>query len=154
LKLAVSGAERLPAGDWAERTSRILRAAAPTGLSPAQESQAGYRLVDLMWTTAAAQRHGSRLDAARRTADRMLALARLLVGRHTDQPAAHLALSEAYTQHYKNAWQTDDRPAIERNMRLALDAATRARALDPSNEFARIKVDLLQLKLEKLLNPD
>jgi hypothetical protein len=86
---------------------------------------------------AAEQRHAGRLDDARRTADRMLALCRLFEAENPQHPLTYQALSEAYTQMYKNSWRTDDLEAVEHNMRLSLEAALRAQALDPHNEVAR-----------------
>jgi hypothetical protein len=81
----------------------------------------------------------------------MLALGQLLVTRHPRQPAAHLALSEAYIQINKNAWQVYDWAAIDRNLRLSLDAALQAQVLDPDSELARFKVDGLQRRLKDLV---
>jgi tetratricopeptide (TPR) repeat protein len=152
-RLASSGADRLPARDWAELAAQALRSAAHADITPAQESQAGYMLIILLGVMAAEQRHCGQLGEARRTADRMLALGRLLVERHASHPTAHLALSEAYIQINKNAWQIEDRVAIERNLRLSLDAALQAQVLDPNNEHARFKVDGLQRRLKDLLAP-
>jgi tetratricopeptide (TPR) repeat protein len=149
-KLASPDADRLPAQDWAELALQALRSAARPNLGPAHEPWPGHTLVIRLGNMAAEQRHCGRLDEARRTADRMLALGRLLVARHPGQPFAHLALSEAHIQLYKNAWQTDDLAAVERDMRLALDAALRAQLLDPNSELARLKVDGLQRRLKDL----
>jgi tetratricopeptide (TPR) repeat protein len=152
-RLASSGADRLPARDWAELAAQALRSAAHADITPAQESQAGYGLIVPLGVMAAEQRHCGQLGEARRTADRMLALGRLLVARHGNHPTAYLALSEAYTQLSKNAWQTDDRAAVERNLRSALDAAVQAQVLDPNSELARFKADGLQRRLKDLLRP-
>jgi serine/threonine protein kinase len=152
-RLAGPDADRLPPQDWAELAARSLRSAAHPNTGPAQESGDGFRLAELLEILAAGQRHGDQLDAARRTTDRMLALGRILVARHPDQPAAHLALSLAHTQHYKNAYQIKDRPAVERHMRLALDSALNARSFDPTSERARSHADTLQGKLAGLHRP-
>jgi serine/threonine protein kinase len=152
-RLASPDADRLPAQDWAKLALQALCSAAHPGIGSAQEPAAGYCLVVPLGLMASNQRHCGKLDEARRTADRMLALGRLLVARHPDQPAAHLALSEAYTQVYKNAYQTDDRAAIEQNMKLALDAALQAQALDPNDERVRFLVDKLQRKHKDLVSP-
>src|SRR5262249_14199959 len=44
-RLASSGADRLPARDWAELAAQALRSAAHADITPAQESQAGYGLI-------------------------------------------------------------------------------------------------------------
>jgi hypothetical protein len=151
--LAGPDTDRSPPGDWAERATRALRSAAHPGLGTGQESEAGYILVDHMTTMAGERRNCGRLDEARRTADRMLAFARLLVERHPDRSSAHLALCDAYTQLYKNAWRVPDRAAVERHMRLALDAALQAQLLDANNRLVRHKVDGLQRRLKDLLDP-
>jgi hypothetical protein len=130
-----------------------VRSAAHPNLVPAVEPEAECRLNMELGRLAAEQRHCGRLGEARKTADRMLALGHLLVSRHRDHPAGHLALSDAYTQLYKNAYQTDDMAAVERNMRLSLDAALRAQALDPYDELVRARVVRRQRGLNDLQNP-
>lgn len=83
----------------------------------------------------------------------MHAFARLLVSTHPDQPAAHLALSQAFVQFAKNAWQINDRAAIERNWKLALDEARQALVLYPQNINARREVADLERRLHDLLAP-
>jgi hypothetical protein len=51
----------------------------------------------------------------------------------------------------KNAWSIDDRVAVERNWRLALDEARRASALDPQDTHAAGKVADLQSRLDQFL---
>jgi hypothetical protein len=102
---------------------------------------------------AADQRHRGHLGEARRTAERMLALALLGVARCPRQALAHLALSEAYNQAAKNAWQTRDRATIELNWHLALDAALQALAIDPGHEPSIELVDRLQRRLDDLRHP-
>jgi tetratricopeptide (TPR) repeat protein len=150
-RLAGPDADRLPPQDWAELAAKSLRSAAHPSIGPAQESEDGYRLAVLLGILATGQRHGDRLDDARRTADRMLALGRLLVARHPQQSAAHLALSQAYMQLYKNAWRTDNRAAVERNLRLSLDAALQSQVLDPNSELAHAAVEQRQRRLKGLL---
>jgi hypothetical protein len=82
-----------------------------------------------------------------------MAFARLLVERAPSHPLAHLALSEAYIQLNKNAWRTGDRAAIERYLRLSLDAARHATVLDPNNEIARYLVEERLRRLKDLLAP-
>jgi serine/threonine protein kinase len=151
-ELASPAADRLSAQDWAELATQALRAAAPPGTPVSHEAEAGYRLIIPLGVIGAEQRHCGKLDEARRTASRMLALGQLLVARYPSLPAAHLSLSEGYTAMYKNAWQTDDMEAVERNMRLALDAALQAQSLDPTNGWARSLVDRRQRGLKELLS--
>jgi hypothetical protein len=97
------------------------------------------------------QRRLGRTDEARRAGDRMHGLAPLLAARYPDQPVAHLALCTSFKQMAKNAWNTDDRSAVERNWKLAIDEARRALVLDP--QFARAGNDLadIQKRLDLLL---
>jgi hypothetical protein len=97
------------------------------------------------------QRRLGRIDDARRLADRMHAFARFLIARNPGQPVAHLALSTAFTQMAKNAWKIDDRAAVERNWRLALEEARRALVLDPQDARAANEVADLQKRLDLLL---
>ena len=100
---------------------------------------------------AADQRRWGRIDLARRTADRMLALTRLLIQRSPDDPSAHLLLADAYQQINKNAWQVNDRAAILHNLELAIAANQRALVLDPNSELAHHAMDRRQRRLKDLL---
>jgi hypothetical protein len=92
-------------------------------------------------------------DAARRTADKMLALGKEVVKRHGDQPFAHLALSVAYSQRYQSAYETKakDEPAIDEHMKRALQEARAACLLDPDCEPAHHEAYLLERRLSALL---
>ena len=69
-------------------------------------------------------RHTAKLDDARRTVDRIHALAQVIVARYPDQCRRAAPLpGHAFTQRAKNAWQLDDRTAVERNWKLALEEA-------------------------------
>lgn len=72
------------------------------------------------------QRRTGYVQDARRTAHRMHAFARGLDSVHPDQATAHLALSMAFEEFAKNAWPVNDRSAIERDWKLALEEAHRA----------------------------
>jgi hypothetical protein len=89
-------------------------------------------------------------EEARRTADKMLALGKDLVERHSDQPMAHLVLSEAYFQLSKNAWRIEDRATVRLTLRRSLDSALRARSLDPESKDARHLAGILQRRLDDL----
>jgi tetratricopeptide (TPR) repeat protein len=104
-------------------------------------------LVDSLSVRCAGHRHAGQMVEARLMEDRMLALGRDLVSRHPDEPSAHLALSEAYVQASKNAWQPEDDSAIERALRQAVESARQATRLDPSSEQAQRCVDRLLPRL-------
>ena len=80
----------------------------------------------------------------------MLALAKHVVDAHPGEPAAHRALSFAYGQIYKNAYESDNDSEIEPNMKLARDAALKALSLEPTSEIARHQVDDLERRLAAL----
>ena len=140
---ATSSAEHDPlsAEKWAVFTARALQSAATPETTPCRASEAGFRFVLHLSALASEQRRSGKLDLARRWTDRIHTLGGLLVARYLDQAFAHLALGEAFSQYHKNAWQTHDRAAIERYLKLALDESLRAVALDPRNEIARFHVE-------------
>ncbi len=151
--LASPEADRLPARSWAELALGGLRAPSHSGIGPSEEAEAGYALITYLFKMAAAQRHDGKREDARRTADRMLSLGRLLVERRPSQPASHIAISEAYMQLSKNAWRFDDQAAVERNLKLAVDATQHALALDPGDEHARFLFEQRQQRLNALQAP-
>ena len=118
--------DRLPAQNWAELVAQALQSQSHSGPGKAEEANDGYLLMLLLAQETALQRRSGKLDDARRTADRMLALGRLFVERHPNQMIAYLALSHAYAQLYKNAWPVKDLVTVKRNLKLALDAAFKA----------------------------
>jgi hypothetical protein len=67
------------------------------------------------------------------------------------QRQSHLALSESFKQMAKNGWQIDDRAAIERNWRLAIDAARSALVIDPQDAYAGSEATDLQNRLDRFL---
>jgi tetratricopeptide (TPR) repeat protein len=148
LRLASSEADVLGAERWAELVARSLTSSpAPFDLS----SNYAYDFVELLGRRVACQRRIGRIDEARRSTERMYAFARLLVTRFPGGTGAHLALSESYKQMAKNAWRTDDRVAVGRNWKLAIDAARRALALDPLNTRAGSESTDLQERLDRFL---
>lgn len=147
-------ADHLTSKEWAVLALQNLLSVAHPDIPSSDKPEGGQVLLAFMSTMAAEQRHSNKLDEAGRTAARMLALARLLVERHPNQPHAHVALSQAYSQIYKNAWRVEDREAVERNLRLALEAAQRAQALHPDNGLALTQVTRLQRGLKDLLSPE
>ncbi len=140
---------------WSRATADFLSSTwIATPSDAIRDSEAGYRVAVLLSNQGSLQRRLGKLGDAQGTADRLLAFGRLLVTRYPDQSSAHLALAEAYAQFYKNAWQSDDRVAVERNLRLSLDTTRRALALDPKNEIARDLSDQRQRRLNDLLAPE
>jgi hypothetical protein len=83
-------------------------------------------------------------------ARRLHALALDLVSEGPDRSATHLALSEAFRQLAKDAWEVNDRNAVERNWNQALDEARRAWSCDPHDVRARDEVTVLERKLGDL----
>ena len=133
-RLLSSDADRMSAEVWAELFARVLGSTtANVGTSPSLESEAEYFLTDLLGIRCADRRRSGDLEEARRTAERMRSVSSLLVSRHPDQAAAHLALSRAFEHIAKNAWQINDRAAIEQYWKLAIDETRRALLIDPQH---------------------
>ena len=153
VRLASPEADRLSPQSWAELAIRALREGSGRRKIPVDEADSSYGLIGHMGELAALHRRTGALDEASRVAERMLALGRLLVEHNPNRPMAHIGLSEAYIQINKNAWQTHDRAAIGKNLRLSLDAALRALVLDPNNEIARYFVEHRQRRLNDLPPP-
>jgi hypothetical protein len=120
---------------------------------PTLESESEFRLIQSLCQTAASELRAVKLDEAGRAVERIHALAKLIAARYPSRPEAHLALGAAFVQRAKNAWQVDDRGAIERNWKLALHEARQALLLDPQNALARRDVTELQRRLNDLLTP-
>ena len=72
---------------------------------------------------AAEQRRLGRLDDARATAARLMALARRLVREYPDSAHSYRVLSDAHNQIKKNAFKTDDDKLIEEALVQAIEAA-------------------------------
>jgi len=147
-RLASSEANTLDSESWAELVARSLSS------GPAAIDLSGnnvYIFIDHLFHRIAEQRRAGRINEARRAADRIHAFARLLVQRYPDRSVAHLALCASFIQMAKNAWQTDDRLAVERNWKLALDEAHRALLLDPHDARACTQVVDLQKRIDRLL---
>jgi hypothetical protein len=90
------------------------------------------------------------VDRARRISNRMLVLANRVVREYPDSPRSYLVRSLAFVQLYKNAWQDDDRAAVEANMKLALAATEQALVLDNSSDIAHQLADSLRRRLAAL----
>jgi tetratricopeptide (TPR) repeat protein len=146
-RLTAPEADQLDPESWAALVAQCL-SSSPSAIDAT--TNIVYRFILHLSDRLAWQRRLVHLDEARRFADRMHALARLLVVRTPARSAAHLALSESFKQMAKNAWKTNDRAAIERNWELAIDAARRALVLDPQDARAASEVADLQKRLDKL----
>jgi serine/threonine protein kinase len=146
-------ADRLPAEAWAELALRALRLAEKMCSVTLPESKSALRLTHALHDTASEQRSGRRLVPARQTADRMLALARLVVERNPEDSDAHLAVAVAYDEVCKNAWQVNDRATIARYLRLAIESNRRALEFSPDDERARATLESREQKLNDLPHP-
>jgi tetratricopeptide (TPR) repeat protein len=144
----------LTAEGWEQRVTKFLSSMPSTGTNdPRAESELGNSVAEMLYATAGSQRRAGKLDEARRTTDRLHALAKLTVSRHEDQAAAHLSLRAALMQRAKDAWAIDDRAAVARNWKLALEEARQAQRLDPDDARAARAVSELQHRLHDLQSP-
>lgn len=146
-------ANRFPADVWAELAAEVFGPTTGTGTASSLTVSFPPYLCHLLAGTASELRRIGRLEEARRVADRLLAFGRLLVERYPERPAAYLVLGEAHMQLDKNAWQTGDRAAVERNLELAIEATQQALALDPNHELARFHLDRRRRRLKDLRDP-
>ncbi len=103
--------------------------------------------VDAVIEASGHRKHG-RIDDARLTAARLLAIARQLVGEYPNSASSYRVLSEAYNQIRKNAFRTDDDQLLEEATVQAVETAQRAVALAPDNPEARLHLDGLTERLE------
>jgi tetratricopeptide (TPR) repeat protein len=99
---------------------------------------------------ATAQRKLGRLDDARATAARLMALARRLVREYPDSALSYRLLSEAHNHIKKNAFQTGDNKLVEEALVQAVEAAQRALILDPDNIETRRHLDKLTEQLASI----
>jgi hypothetical protein len=110
--------------------------------------------ISVVWTDAAEaavkQRKLGRLDDARATAARLVALARRLVREYPDSALSYRVLSEAYNQIKKNALQTGDDHLVEKALVQPVKAAQRALALDPDRLETRNHLDKLTEQLASI----
>ena len=72
-----------------------------------------------------------RLDDARATVARLMAIARRLVREYPDSAYSYRALSDAHNQVKKNAFETGDDQLVEESLVHAIEAAQQALALGP-----------------------
>ncbi|HMF35871.1 MAG TPA: hypothetical protein VKF17_04500 [Isosphaeraceae bacterium] len=110
--------------------------------------------ISVVWNDAAEaavkQRKLGRLDDARATAARLVALARRLVREYPDSALSYRVLSEAYNQIKKNALQTGDDHLVEKALVQPVKAAQRALALDPDRLETRNHLDKLTEQLASI----
>ncbi len=147
-RLSSPATDSLDAENWADLVARCLNCALKPVVPPDRHL---WNFTDYLSQRIARQRRLGRIDEARRSASRVHAFARLMVLRFPGQPVAHLAMCEAFKQMAKNAWEVDDRVAVEHNWRLAIDEARRALFLDPNDTRAGSEVADLQHRIDKLV---
>ena len=146
--------DRLTANEWAQRFAALLCSSPQNDIASVNEELwTAYRLIAVHEQKAASHRRNDKLDEACRIVDRIHAFALLVVARYPNQPVAHLILDRAYQQRAKNYWRLNDRGAVERNWKLALEEARRTLSFEPANDRARRDVTELQRRLNDLLNP-
>ena len=137
--------------DWARYVTGFLHLL--SGIEkrdPAEEAEAGYVFQRLLSEKASSRRRAGKFNEARRTAERMHAFAKLLVSTYPHHSASHLALNEAYRQSAKDAWESKDRSAVERNWKLAVEESRQALSCDPEDARARGELTAAQQRLQRL----
>ena len=149
--LSSTDARRTPQ-EWVQFSARALSAGhQPDAANAARlEAESALNLQVHLAKIGSTFRLVNDMDGARRIAERMLALADHYRSTCADLPAAHLALTKAYEQMWKNARQAGDDVAVEANVKRALSAARQAWSLDPDYEFAERTVRMLEQKLARL----
>ena len=93
------------------------------------------------------QRSLGRIDDARATAPRLMAIARRGVRDYPDSASSHAALSLAYNQIKKNAYRDEDFQLVEKAIAESIEAARRAIALDPDDLEMRRHLEYLTRQL-------
>jgi len=119
----------------------------PDSMVPAMTSIA---VLDDAVNEARGQRNLGRLDDARATAARLMAIGRRLVRDYPESAHAYRVLSEAYNQVRKNAYKTDDDELVEQANVQAIETAQRALSLDPDRIETRRHLDILTERLAKI----
>jgi Protein kinase domain len=115
-----------------------------------QSAMDGRLAIDNLAALASTIRRQGHTEEAGRIASRLLALGKRLAQTYRQQPASHLALSDAYLQFSKEGWKSEDLASIEMNVTFALDAAHKALLLDMTSEDSQQTVYRLQQRLAKL----
>jgi len=118
--------------EWARIAAQAIRSddRADPATAARRESEDALNVTQYLTEIASTLRRVRDIIGAMRIGERITALGHYLVATYPDQRAAHLVLSEAYLQYYRNDWETKDPDAVETNMRFALGAAQDAFALE------------------------
>ena len=143
--------ERKPEAWAATMLSMVRSACEVLGIREPLVAEIDWIVLGYAQVAAKTHRSEGDLQKAKKDADRVFAYARLLLARYPDRSASHLAMSDAYSQICKNAWRDDDRVAIQRNLKLALDEARRALSLDSTNARAAHYVPEYERRLRELV---
>ncbi len=152
--LASPDGDRLPADAWAGLALRMLQDVGKTAAPISRESRMALWFADDLKELASARRRSGRFDEARRIGDRLAALARLLVRRNPEDPAAYRVLADAHDQECKNAWQPVSDPlAVRRALKEAIAANQQAVELAPNDEVARYQLQRRLQKFHALTHP-
>ena len=93
------------------------------------------------------QRSLGRIDDARATAPRLMAIAQRGVRDYPGSASSHAALSQAYNQIKKNAYRDEDFQLVEKAIAESIEAARRAIALDPDDLEMRRHLEYLTRQL-------
>lgn len=144
------GPDGLPASAWAEHALRKLQSSARGEAGPGRDVEAAYAFAVRLTILAAEQRRFGRPDLNKATAERTLALGRLVVDREPRSAYAHMTLGEGYIQAYKNAWRDDDPAAVRSNLKLSIAALQQALVLDPDNPMAQRSADQRLRRLKQI----
>ncbi len=138
--------------NWATLAALVLRSTKHSDPATAArcESECTLNVMEYLRTVASRFNRAGKLEGARRIAEKMLALAKYFVESYPGEPNAHLALSLAYIQVYKNASRIEDQAAVATNMKSAEDAAQFALNLDPNYERAQQAIQSLRKRLADL----
>ncbi len=143
--------EDLPTQAWTERVIASMRSdATKFAIDHARIPAISRMLMQFCAVTMTWQRNAGELGDAHRIADQLVALAERLTQSYPDQAVAYILLSEGYVQKAKIAYRDDDESVIEGWERKALDAATRAAAVEPDKAEARNLVKDRHNRLRKI----
>jgi tetratricopeptide (TPR) repeat protein len=136
-RLASPEGDRFSVRFGAETAYDALKPASLVHWGPHVHCEAGSFLCLHLSGTASKLRRLGKVDEARRVADRILAIALLMVERDPKRPAGYLALGDAYSQFSKNAWPSEDLDTVEEYLKRAVDATGEAVKLDLDDGHSR-----------------